>query len=134
MRPGEIIETSSPISPISSSSVGVLEGATGRGGAGIEARQRGTSVPGGDQGTGKWNPREDQQISQCFKCLQVFTITNIYELYLIVGNCQSCCYILLQCFIIFIILYGFFPYFVRFVFLFFLKQRFFSLVPSSKSR
>ena len=43
---------------------------------------------------------------------------------MIVGNCQSFCYILLQCFIIFIILYGFFPYFVRFVFLFFLKQRF----------
>lgn len=77
MRPGEIIEIPSPISPISSSSVGVLEGATGRGGAGIEARQRGTSVPGGDQGTEKWNPREDQQVSQCFKFLQVFTI-NIY--------------------------------------------------------
>ena len=40
------MEIPSPISPISA----LWEGATGRRGAGIEARQCGTSLPGGDQG------------------------------------------------------------------------------------
>ena len=43
---------------------------------------------------------------------------------MIVGNCQSFCYILLQCFIIFIILYGFFSILRPVCVSFFLKQRF----------